>query len=148
MKITCEYCGTLYDDTLDKCPNCQAANAYKRENLGNSSPCTVADLEKWYKDRNLPPYETTRFFIGIDYRKPRAFGIFKDGENFIVYKNKDNGQRVIRYKGTDEAFAVNELYLRLKEEIINQKNANAAGLAMSVVWFTFALMRWFESFRI
>lgn len=119
-----------------------------RENLGNSSPCTVADLEKWYKDRNLPPYETTRFFIGIDYKKPRAFGIFKDGENFIVYKNKDNGQRVIRYKGTDEAFAVNELYLRLKEEIINQKNANAAGLAMSVVWFTFALMRWFESFRI
>ena len=41
--------------------------------------------------------------------------------NYVVYKNKDTGIRAIRYKGKDEAFAVNELYLRLKKEILNQK---------------------------
>jgi Zn finger protein HypA/HybF involved in hydrogenase expression len=24
VKIRCEYCSTLYDETLDKCPNCGA----------------------------------------------------------------------------------------------------------------------------
>ena len=40
---------------------------------------------------------------------------------FIVYKNKADGTRAVRYKGTDEAYAVNELYLKLKDEILNQK---------------------------
>jgi hypothetical protein len=26
VKIRCSYCGTLYDETLDKCPNCGATN--------------------------------------------------------------------------------------------------------------------------
>lgn len=126
MKITCEYCGTLYDDTLDKCPNCQAVNSNLNQAKEDNPVRTIEDLKKWYADRNLPPYETTRFFIGIDYRQPRAFGIYKDGDKFIVYKNKDNGQRAIRYEGTDEAFAVNELYMRLKEEIVNQKSLNTS----------------------
>lgn len=43
---------------------------------------------------------------------------------FVVYKNKDDGQRALRYRGTDEAYAVNELYLKLKDEILNQKAHN------------------------
>ena len=66
----------------------------------------------------------TRFFIGKDTRAPRAFGIYEANGEFIVYKNKSDGSRAIRYKGTDEAYAVNELYMRLKEEILNQKNIN------------------------
>ena len=62
--------------------------------------------------------------IGKNIKEPKAFGIYKDGRNFIVYKNKANGQRAVRYKGTDEAYAVNELYMRLKEEILNQKSNN------------------------
>ena len=63
----------------------------------------------------------TRFYIGANLTEPKVFGIYeKDGE-FIVYKNKEDGSRAIRYQGTDEAYAVNELYQRLKEEIINQK---------------------------
>ena len=61
------------------------------------------------------------FFIGIDYRQPRAFGIYQAGNEFIVYKNKADGTRAVRYQGTDEAYAVNELYLKLKDEILNQK---------------------------
>ena len=57
-----------------------------------------------------------------NYQQPRAFGIYQNEKGeFIVYKNKDNGQRAIRYQGTDEAYAVNELYMKLKEEILNQK---------------------------
>ena len=50
---------------------------------------------------------------------------YKDNSgNFVVYKNKANGQRAIRYKGNDESYAVNEIYLKLKETILNQKARN------------------------
>ncbi len=122
MKITCAYCGNLFNDTLEQCPYCGAPNVAVVRKSGNQ-PITIEELKQWYADRGLPPYEETRFFIGEDYRQPRAFGIYKDEktQNFVVYKNKDNGQRAVRYEGTDEAYAVNELYQRLKQEIIQQK---------------------------
>lgn len=120
MKITCEYCGSLFDDTLEKCPNCGGTNRNVRRSTVDQ-PTTIEELKQWYVDRGLPPYETTRFFIGENHQGPRAFGIYKDGDNFIVYKNKDNGSRAVRYEGTDEAYAVNELFQRLKQEIVEQK---------------------------
>ena len=127
MKIKCEYCGSMFDDTLEKCPSCGAPNQNVRRSTADQ-PTTIEGLKEWYESKGLPPYETTRFFIGIDYRNPRAFGIYKDENtgNFIVYKNKDNGQRAVRYEGSDEAFAVNELFMRLKQEIIEQKARNAS----------------------
>ena len=71
-------------------------NAVKR--TADKTPKTIAELQQWYQDRHLPPYETTRFFIGINYKKPKAFGIYQDGDQFIVYKNKANGERAIRYQ--------------------------------------------------
>ena len=125
MKIQCSYCGNMINDTDEKCPNCGAPNVNVKRTY-SGQPQTIEALKQWYSDRGLPPYETTRFFIGQDYRKPRAFGIYKDEKsgNFIVYKNKDNGQRAVRYEGTDEAYAVNELFQRLKQEIIEQKRNN------------------------
>ncbi|MBP5298289.1 MAG: hypothetical protein J6Z09_03985 [Lachnospiraceae bacterium] len=125
MKIKCEYCGGMFEDTLEKCPHCGAVNANIKR-MADKTPQTMDDLYAWYAAHNLPPYETTRFFLGIDYKKPKAFGIYKDGENFIVYKNKADGSRAVRYKGTDEAYAVNEIYLKLKSEILNQKENNMA----------------------
>ena len=124
MKITCNYCGNLFDDTNAQCPHCGAPNAGVVRSAG-SQPLTIEQLKEWYAAMGLPPAETTRFFIGEDYREPRAFGIYKDEKtgNFVVYKNKDSGARAIRYEGTDEAYAVNELYQRLKEEILQQKRA-------------------------
>lgn len=123
MQIKCGYCGSMIEETADKCPFCGATNnAVKR--TADKTPKTIAELQQWYQDRHLPPYETTRFFIGINYKKPKAFGIYQDGDQFIVYKNKANGERAIRYQGTDEAYAVNELYLKLKSEILNQKANN------------------------
>lgn len=132
MKIKCEYCGSMIQDTADVCPHCGASNT-NVVRVANGTPKTIEELQQWYKDRGLPPYETTRFFIGIDYKKPRAFGIYKgeDG-NFVVYKNKDNGERAVRYKGNDEAYAVNELFMRLKQEIIQQKSRkNTKGQSIS-----------------
>ena len=88
------------------------------------TPRTIEELRVWYAARNLPPEEVTRFFIGRDIREPRAFGVYRDGDRFVVYKNKDDGSRAVRYHGPDEAYAVNELYLRLKQEIANQKGRN------------------------
>lgn len=125
MKIKCSFCGGFFDDTETHCPNCGAINEGVVRTTSDQ-PQSIEQLKQWYKDRGLPPSETTRFFIGVDYRKPRAFGIYKDEQtgNFVVYKNKDSGQRAVRYEGTDEAYAVNELYMRLKQEIIEQKMNN------------------------
>ena len=100
MEVKCKYCGSLIDDKLETCPNCGAVNeAMKR--MVDGTPKTIAELEDWYKARNLPPYETTRFFIGMDYKKPKAFGIYEENGEFIVYKNKADGSRAIRYRGKD-----------------------------------------------
>ena len=125
MKIKCEYCDNYIDESDEKCPNCGAPNKdFKRAAIG--VPTTIEELKQWYKDHNLPSSNVTRFFIGEDYKEPKAFGIYKDESTgkFIVYKNKDTGERKIRYEGKDEKYAVNELYLKLKEEIFNQKSRN------------------------
>lgn len=129
MKINCEYCGFLFDDSQERCPHCGAPNeGVVRQKKNRSRPTTIEELQDLYIQWNLPPYETTRFFIGQNYKGKRAFGIYRDEStgNVVVYKNKDNGQRAIRYEGTDEAFAVNEIYQRLKQEIVNQRSQNAA----------------------
>ena len=123
MKIKCDYCGNYMDGSDEKCSKCGSINHNLEKNL-NQPPKTIEELRKWYIDKNLPNENITRFFIGKNYQEPKAFGIYRDekSQTFIVYKNKADGNRAIRYQGNDEAYAVNELYLRLKEEIINQKN--------------------------
>ena len=93
-------------------------------------PKTIDEL-KDYCERNGFTSSKTRFFVGFNYEGPKAFGIYKDEETgeFVVYKNKDDGSRAVRYRGTDEEFAVVELYDRLQEEIRNQKIRYAADMA-------------------
>lgn len=125
MKIKCDYCGAYINDTDERCSNCGAVNSHLQRNA-NEAPKTIEELKQWYVDHNLPDENITRFFIGKNYTEKRAFGIYKDEQtgNVVVYKNKDDGTRAIRYEGKDEAYGVNELYIRLKEEIINQKQHN------------------------
>lgn len=121
MDRVCDYCNGQFDDSLDNCPHCGATNNFVRRS--DDTPKTISELETWYKLRNLPSYDVTRFYIGIDTRAPRAFGIYKDKVtgDFIVYKNKDDGTRAVRYQGGDESYAVNELYMKLKETIAIKK---------------------------
>ena len=127
MKIKCTYCRAEINDYDEKCPNCGGQN-HNLKRVGNEVPQTIEELKQWYQDMNLPPEEVTRFFIGKDIIEPKAFGIYKDENTGVitVYKNKDTGERAIRYEGRDEVYAVNELYLKLKDEITKQKAANIA----------------------
>lgn len=121
MKVKCEYCGSYIDETAEKCESCGAVNLHQMRS-GDGVPKTIAELLAFAHSKNLP-LQDMRFFIGEDYREPRAFGIYKDegSGNFVVYKNKSDGSRIIRYQGTDEAYAVNELYQKMRSEVMEQK---------------------------
>lgn len=123
MKVKCNYCGSMIDETAENCPNCNAPLSGSNR-VSDKQPKTIEELKIWYTGHHLPPEEITRFFIGKNITEPKAFGIYKnDLGDCVVYKNKANGERAIRYQGADEAYAVNELYQRLKAEIADQKQA-------------------------
>ena len=95
MKTFCDYCGSVIEDTVDKCPNCGAVNQHVMRS-GNQVPKTIEELKAFAAEQGIP-LEKMRFFIGIDYKEPRAFGIYKEANgNCVVYKNKGNGERAIR----------------------------------------------------
>lgn len=98
----------------------------------NQTPRSIAELQACYTAHHLPPEEVTRFFIGKNTYQARAFGVYRNevGE-FVVYKNKANGQRAIRYQGMDEAHAVEEIYLKLRDEMAQQKAHNRTQRANS-----------------
>ncbi len=124
MKIKCDYCGNMTEDTEGKCPYC-GAELSGVDRFAGDEPKTVAELQQWYAAHGLPPENVTRFFIGKDIKEPKAIGIYEENGIFTVYKNKADGERAVRYKGSDEAYAVNEIYQKLKSEIVNQKRRNA-----------------------
>lgn len=123
MNIKCESCGNFYPETDAKCPGCGAPNPRAQQ---ANVPKTIDELKEFCRSKNMP-LERMRFFIGEDYREPRAFGIYKDeNEHFVVYKNKADGSRAVRYQGPDEAYAVNELYQKLKSEVALRREQSAA----------------------
>lgn len=80
-------------------------------------PETIDELKAFCVEQGMP-LERMRFFIGEDFKEPKAFGIFQaDNGDFVVYKNKADGSRAVRYQGPDEAYAVHELYEKLKSEV-------------------------------
>lgn len=122
MRIRCDYCGNYMEDTDKTCPSCGAPNPGLNRG-GEGEPRTIAELLAFAKKHNLP-LEKMRFFIGENYTGPRAFGIYQDEEGqFVVYKNKANGERAVRYRGSDEAFAVNEIYQKMRSEIVQRKES-------------------------
>ena len=94
---------------VDALPNIPAARTQ------GGPPRTIEELQAFCAVNEMP-LERMRFFIGTNIREPRAFGIYRDGDNFVVYKNKDDGSRAVRYHGPDEAWAVKELYEKLLDE--------------------------------
>lgn len=125
MKFTCEYCGNYLSDTDENCPTCGAPNSHLVR-AASGVPRTIGELKAFAAKHNLP-LDKMRFFLGEDCREARAFGIYQEPDgDFVVYKNKSDGSRAVRYQGKDEAYAVNELYQKMKAEIINQKQHQAA----------------------
>lgn len=114
----CSYCGATMLSTDSSCPQCGAPNPGFQE-TGSSRqifhPRTIGELRQYCQERNMPLLRM-RFFIGEDFREPRAFGIYEDNGRYIVYKNKSDGTRAVRYQGSDEEHAVEELFQKLLEE--------------------------------
>lgn len=122
MLVKCEYCGNYYEDFLENCEHCGAINKYVVK-LNKEIPKTIQELKNHCENKKIP-LDKLRFHIDEDFKEPKAFGIYKDKQSgkFIVYKNKGNGQRVIRYEGFDEAYAVGEIYQKLKEKALEYKS--------------------------
>ena len=144
-ELNCPYCGRRITGRISTCPSCgrelprnmlssygadtaQPQTAWydmppegaqivppAEEERIIEHPVTIEELKLYCRQKGMPLIKM-RFFIGVNYQEPRAFGIYRDGNTFIVYKNKDNGQRAIRYSGPNEAFAVNELFQKLLDE--------------------------------
>ena len=115
--VRCTFCDNLMNETDLNCPFCGTPH----DPAGRSAPSapqTMYELRKFAETVGIS-LERLHFHLGEDYKGRCAFGIYRDEKsgNYVVYKNKDNGKRAIRYEGPDEAYAVNELYQKLKERI-------------------------------
>lgn len=114
----CDYCEGLVLSSDKTCPSCGAANLFYVEDAPSVvlTPHTIKELAEYCAERNMPLHRM-RFFIGENYQKPKAFGIYQNSAGeFVVYKNKADGSRSIRYRGHDEEYAVKEIYLKLLDE--------------------------------
>ena len=87
---------------------------------------TLNDLFRFVSDHNLDT-DKMRFMLGGDTYEPRYFGIYYDENTglWIVYKNKSDGSRFIRYRGYSEEEAVNIIFDKMKEEM-NLRKRNTA----------------------
>ncbi len=117
----CPYCGSTVRSDEQNCPGCGAPNElYVADSPKKiTNPKTIAELQEYCAERGMPLLRM-RFFIGEDFKEPRAFGIYRDGDKVVVYKNKADGSRAVRYEGPDEEFAVNEIYQKLLQECHNR----------------------------
>lgn len=138
MSNKCPFCGESVPSGEEFCPNCGTRLSEKQPESAQEArvyqkPRTIEQLKEFCREKGMPLY-TMRFFIGEDYRQPRAFGIFRnENGEFVVYKNKDDGTRAIRYQGPDEAFAVNEIYEKLKSETkLRSRTVTRSGLGARV----------------
>lgn len=79
------------------------------------TPRTIESLRVWADVMKLP-LDRMNICIGEDcpVSKGKKYGVYKDGDDFIVYKNhNDKEHRDIRYQGPDESVAVGMLYERM-----------------------------------
>ena len=106
----------------------ESAPAPETERLSRrvQTPRTIDELTA-FCERHQLPLAKMRFFIGLDYPGAKAYGIYRDRNgDFVVYKNKADGSRAVRYRGPDEEHAVAEIFQKLKDEATSQRARVAA----------------------
>ena len=122
IRSVCGSCGVKYSNKLRSCPNCGAQNpshipVEAATEYSFQMPKTIKELEQLLEKNRLSPSEI-RLHLREDYPGPQCFGIFQDeAGNFVVYKNRIDGTRLIRYQGPDEAYAVSELVQKTLERV-------------------------------
>ncbi|MBD5534942.1 MAG: hypothetical protein HDQ99_04685 [Lachnospiraceae bacterium] len=122
MKVKCEFCDNYFEDTEQGCPYCGGANtAVGNYRFVNGAPKTIEELKQWTEQYNVPLAEM-RVCIGDNDHNPKSIGIYRENTDVIIYKNESDGTRVIRYQGSDEAYAVNEVYLGIREMMVRESS--------------------------
>ncbi len=131
----CSFCGALIprNEAVGKTEPASAAAMQAapapeaaREKRRVQTPQTIEELLAFCQRHELP-LAKMRFFIGLDYPGAKAYGIYRDNNgDFVVYKNKADGSRAVRYRGPDEARAVGEIFQKLKDEASSQRARVAA----------------------
>ena len=109
-------------EAAEHCPLCGAPVAVEEEpepevpaQQPEQTPRTVAELLALCDSFETDP-AAHRFYIGKDEKDATGYGLFVDEfGDYVFYHNHRSHQRSIRYKGRDEAYAVGELYSRMKE---------------------------------
>ena len=81
----------------------------------------ISSLEEYktFAGRHHLPLNQMRFALGEDKgNEPRWFYIYQDSSTseWVVAKNKSNGEKVERYRGNDEAAACQILFNKMEEE--------------------------------
>ena len=110
----CNHCGKPLPDDATVCPYC--GEALTEDIRLTKIPETIEELQAFCAAHKMP-LDAMRFFIGEDFKGAKAFGIFKREDGIcVVYKNKADGSRAVRYEGSDEKHAVREIYEKLKSE--------------------------------
>ena len=115
-KIKCSACGAWINDTADKCSTCHAVNLFKKKIV--NKPKTIDELNIWISQNEDKIRYSSKENEQIGDKN--KFGVYKENDNFIAYGVDRFGQKTILYKGNDEDYAVNIIYIRLKEDIVAQ----------------------------
>ena len=128
----CSFCGAMIPRNEALGAQSAAAQAVQsapeepREKRRVTQPRSIEELLAFCERHELP-LAKMRFFICLDYPGAKAYGIYRDEDGaFVVYKNKADGSRAVRYRGPDEAYAVGEIFQKLKEEAASQRGRVAA----------------------
>ena len=95
---------------------------------------SIEELKQKCAEKNMP-LEKMRFFIGENRKEPKCFGVYLDEStgNWVVYKNKADGTRAVRYEGPDEARATQEIWNKIGDEVKHRKDMHASPYDESVL---------------
>ena len=112
----------MIEETADKCPFCGATNnAVKR--TADKTPKQSPNYSSGIRTDTCRRMRQQDFLLASIIRNQKHL-VFIRMATSSLYTKQGKRRTCIRYQGTDEAYAVNELYLKLKSEILNQKANN------------------------
>lgn len=115
--VKCQYCDNAIEDVFEICPICNAPNRFHYRII-KGVPKTIKELKDWMSDRKLPPENVIKYAIDENKNESNTMGIYRECNSYILYKNDDVGNRKVIYNGSDEEYAVNEAFLKIKEGIL------------------------------
>ena len=125
-KVRCQYCDELIDDTSAFCPYCNAANK-EHQRLLKDLPRNIVELSQWVKSQKLPEFSTLKFVVGSPSTRNNTYVCQKDANNFQIYYVGNDGNKQVKYRGSDEEYACG-LFCQIVKDACTKAVLNASDL--------------------